>query len=49
MGQVGRRKVLREVVGAMSSQFEAPKEDIREDVAGFMAEFVKRKVLVEVS
>ncbi|MBW1701970.1 MAG: PqqD family protein [Deltaproteobacteria bacterium] len=43
------QKVLREVVEDLSSQFEASAKDIREDVTGFVAELVKRKILVEVS
>lgn len=43
------QKSLREVAAELSEEFEASIEDIQEDVIGFVAELLKRGMLVEVS
>lgn len=43
------QKSLKEVVKELSGEFEAPEEEIGQDVKGFMEELLKRGMVVEVS
>ncbi len=43
------QKNLKEVVEELSQEFEAPKEEIEQDVKGFMEELLKRGMVVDVS
>ena len=43
------QKNLKEVVKELSEEFEAPKEEIEQDVRGFMEELLKRGMVVDIS
>ncbi len=43
------QKNLKEVVEELSGEFEAPKEEIEQDVKGFVEELLKRGMVVDVS
>jgi hypothetical protein len=42
-------KTLNDVIAELCTEFEAPTEQISQDVSGFTAELLKRRMLVEVS
>ena len=46
-GQLDGQKTLREVIANLSEEFEAPAEEITEDVTGFVEELLRRGMLVE--
>ena len=43
------QKTLKDIVEELSTEFEAPTQEIEGDVIGFVAELLKRGMLVEVS
>jgi len=47
--QLDGQKNLKEVVAELSGEFEAPEEEIGQDVKGFVEELLKRRMVVEVS
>lgn len=42
-------KSLRDIAAELSSEFDAPLEEIERDVAGLVDELIKRKMLVEIN
>jgi hypothetical protein len=42
------KKKLKDVLGELSTEFEAPEEEIEQDLIGLVNELVRRKILVEV-
>ena len=42
------RKTLREVLGELLADFDAPDEEIQRDLLGLVEELVRRRILVEV-
>ena len=46
--RLGGQKSLKNVVEELSADFEAPVGEIEEDVVGFVAELLKRGMLVEI-
>jgi hypothetical protein len=42
------KRVLKNVIDGLSSEFDGPKEDIEKDVLGIMGELLKRKMIVGV-
>jgi hypothetical protein len=43
------RKTLKDIVSDLCAEFDAPATEITQDVTGFTAELLKRRMLVEVS
>ena len=43
------QKSLKEVVEELSGEFDAPEEEIEQDVKGFVEELLKRSMIIEVS
>jgi hypothetical protein len=42
------KKKLKDVLGELSTEFEAPEEEIEQDLIGLVNELVQRKILIEV-
>ena len=42
------KRSLKEVIGALASEFDAPVEEIEKDVLGLVEELLKRKMLVDI-
>ena len=43
------KKKLRDLLGKLLAEFEAPEEEIEQDLIGLVNELVRRKILVEVA